>query len=115
MSSYFDNQYDGQDDDDKFNGPESDDDSDSSSSSGSNEDIDEDLDEDLDVDPDEDLDEEEDEDCWINWFCNIEENELFCAIDKSYITDHFNLYGLKNIIGKDYNQAMNIIVDKPGR
>lgn len=61
MSSYFDNQYDGQDDDDKFNGPESDDDSDSSSSSGSNEDIDEDLDEDLDVDPDEDLDEEEDE------------------------------------------------------
>jgi casein kinase II subunit beta len=55
---------------------------------------------------------ESDEATWINWFCNLEGNEYFCEIDRSFIEDNFNLYGIKQIIPDNYSKAMDIILDK---
>ena len=49
---------------------------------------------------------------WISWFCSLSGNQLFCEIDKSYIADSFNLFGLKQYLGKDYNKALDTILDK---
>lgn len=49
---------------------------------------------------------------WISWFCSLAENQLFCEVEKPFINDSFNLFGLKNNIGKDYNSAIDIILDK---
>lgn len=49
---------------------------------------------------------------WITWFLNLEGNEYFCEIDRSFIEDHFNLYGIKQIIPDNYSQAMDVILDK---
>ena len=35
---------------------------------------------------------------WINWFCNLEGHEFFVEVDPDYISDSFNLYGLKNAV-----------------
>jgi len=49
---------------------------------------------------------------WIGWFCSLSGNQFFCEIDKSYVADSFNLFGLKQYIGKDYNKALDTILDK---
>ena len=54
------------------------------------------------------------EESWIQWFCNLTGNHLFCVVDKSFIEDSFNLFGLKQYIPKDYNKALDIILDKLG-
>ena len=33
---------------------------------------------------------------WIQWFCMLEGNSFFCEIDKNFIKDPFNLYGIKH-------------------
>lgn len=51
---------------------------------------------------------------WIQWFCNLAGNHFFCAIDKGYIDDTFNLFGLKQHLPKDYNKALDTILDRLG-
>mmetsp|Transcript_30652 Transcript_30652/g.68736 ORF Transcript_30652/g.68736 Transcript_30652/m.68736 type:complete len:379 (+) Transcript_30652:171-1307(+) len=47
---------------------------------------------------------------WIQRFCWKKGNEFFCEVDKSYIEDGFNLYGLRNMV-TNYQEALNIILD----
>ena len=35
---------------------------------------------------------------WINWFCSLEDHHFFCEVDEEFITDNFNLYGIKEKI-----------------
>ena len=47
---------------------------------------------------------------WISWFCNLEDHQFYCKVDKDYIQDQFNLYGLKRLFN-NYNEALNMILD----
>jgi len=50
---------------------------------------------------------------WTTWFCNLAGNHFFCEIDKSYIEDSFNLFGLKtHMLSKDYAKALDTILDR---
>mmetsp|Transcript_11184 Transcript_11184/g.11211 ORF Transcript_11184/g.11211 Transcript_11184/m.11211 type:complete len:500 (+) Transcript_11184:165-1664(+) len=51
---------------------------------------------------------------WISWFCSLAGNQFFCEIDKGYIDDAFNLFGLKQQFPKDYNKALDTILDRIG-
>jgi casein kinase II subunit beta len=52
---------------------------------------------------------------WIQYFCDLPGNECFCEIEKQFIEDSFNLFGLKGYMPPEhYNSALNIILDKPG-
>ena len=52
------------------------------------------------------------EECWINWFCSHHGNHFFCEVEKSYIEDSFNLFGLKQYITKDFNKVLDTILDR---
>jgi casein kinase II subunit beta len=47
---------------------------------------------------------------WIAWFCSIRGNEFFCMVDEEYITDSFNLSGLKEEVPY-YDMAVETILD----
>ena len=51
---------------------------------------------------------------WISWFTSQSGNHLFCEVEKSYIEDSFNLFGLKQYLSStgDFNKAMSQILDK---
>ena len=49
---------------------------------------------------------------WISWFCGLHGNNVFCEIDKQFIEDSFNLFGLKNFISKDFNKVLYTILDR---
>jgi len=49
---------------------------------------------------------------WIEWFCKQEGNEFFCEIDRRYIDDNFNLYGLREIVGPNFKKCLDIILDR---
>ncbi len=56
-----------------------------------------------------------DSETWIQWYCNQAGNEFFCEVDRAFIEDNFNLYGIKNyLVAEDYNFAMDVILDKSG-
>jgi casein kinase II subunit beta len=52
---------------------------------------------------------------WVSWFCNLNGNQAFCEVDKSFIEDSFNLFGLKQFVNKDFNRALLTILDKAGK
>lgn len=52
------------------------------------------------------------EESWIQWFCGLTGNHFFCEVDKGFIEDSFNLFGLKQYVAKDYNKALDIILDR---
>ena len=52
------------------------------------------------------------EESWIQWFCNISGNNLFCEVEKSFIEDSFNLFDLKKYVPKEYTKALDIILDR---
>ncbi|GBG33026.1 Casein kinase II subunit beta [Hondaea fermentalgiana] len=49
---------------------------------------------------------------WIEWFCKQEGNEFFCEVDRRYIEDSFNLYGLREIIGPNFKRCLDVILDR---
>eukprot|EP00597_Dinobryon_sp_UTEXLB2267_P002010 CAMPEP_0170075976 /NCGR_PEP_ID=MMETSP0019_2-20121128/13028_1 /TAXON_ID=98059 /ORGANISM="Dinobryon sp., Strain UTEXLB2267" /LENGTH=305 /DNA_ID=CAMNT_0010287313 /DNA_START=68 /DNA_END=982 /DNA_ORIENTATION=- len=49
---------------------------------------------------------------WIGWFCNLNGNIFFCNIEKSFIEDSFNLFGLKQYLTKDFTRVLDTILDK---
>lgn len=51
---------------------------------------------------------------WISWFCNLNGNIFFCNIEKTFIEDSFNLFGLKQYLSKDFNRVLDTILDKIG-
>lgn len=51
---------------------------------------------------------------WIQWFCSLTGNHFFCEVDRSFIEDSFNLFGLKQYLPRDYSRALDIILDKLG-
>ena len=56
------------------------------------------------------------DECWASWFCNLSGNNLYCEVDKTYIEDSFNLFGLKQHIQKDfYSKALDTILDRLGK
>lgn len=67
-----------------------------------------------------DYDEEEDEDdyypdSFIEWFCAQEEHRYFCELDKSFVVDAFNLYGIKPLLEPHYDDALRTIIDHEGK
>ena len=48
---------------------------------------------------------------WIRWYCRLSGNELLCEVDRAYIIDSFNLFGIKQYVGKYFNKALKLIVD----
>lgn len=53
------------------------------------------------------------EDTWIQWFCGLEGHEMFCEIDRGYIEDAFNLYGLRHFVPR-INDSLDLILDRTG-
>jgi casein kinase II subunit beta len=51
------------------------------------------------------------EESWVQWFCNLTGNQMLCEVERSFIEDSFNLFGLKPYI-KDYSKALDIILDR---
>lgn len=49
---------------------------------------------------------------WASWFCNLSGNQYFCEVEKSYMEDSFNLFGLKQYLPKDYSKALDSILDR---
>jgi casein kinase II subunit beta len=51
-----------------------------------------------------------DEPTWVSWFCMLRNHEFFCEVDPGFIQDRFNLYGLKEVVGPLYGEAMTMIL-----
>ena len=51
-----------------------------------------------------------DEPSWVSWFCMLRNHEFFCEVDPAFVQDRFNLYGLKEIVGPLYCEAMTMIL-----
>ncbi|KAK8810717.1 hypothetical protein WA158_007292 [Blastocystis sp. Blastoise] len=50
------------------------------------------------------------DDTWIDWFCSLDGNEVLCNVDKAYIEDSFNLYGIKPYI-QNFNECYELMMD----
>ncbi len=48
---------------------------------------------------------------WIDWFLSQEGNEFLCDVDRRYIEDNFNLYGLREIV-PNFRLCLDIILDR---
>lgn len=54
---------------------------------------------------------EEGDDSWISWFCALEGHEMFCEVERGYIEDGFNLYGLRHWV-PSINDSLDVILDR---
>ena len=52
-----------------------------------------------------DEDDSESGDGWIEWFSDLEGHEFFAYVDREYITDNFNLQGLREKV-QHFKEAM---------
>ncbi|CAM9688963.1 unnamed protein product [Choristocarpus tenellus] len=50
---------------------------------------------------------------WIQWFCALQGHEMFCEVERGYIEDGFNLYGLRHFV-PGINQCLDVILDRIG-
>lgn len=50
---------------------------------------------------------------WIQWFCGLKGNEMFCHVERSYIEDGFNLYGLRGCV-PNFSDCLDLILDRIG-
>eukprot|EP00949_MAST-11_sp_MAST-11-sp1_P001725 g1725.t1 len=55
-------------------------------------------------------DDSSDVESWVEWFLMQEGHEFFCEVDRGYIEDTFNLYGLRQEI-PHFKSCLNIILD----
>ncbi len=51
------------------------------------------------------------EDTWIHWFCGLDGHEMFCEVDRSYVEDGFNLFGLRHWV-PNINDCLDVILDR---
>lgn len=51
---------------------------------------------------------------WISWLCSLKSNRILAEVDKAFIEDAFNLYGLKLYFPILYNKAINVLLDRSG-
>mmetsp|Transcript_31627 Transcript_31627/g.52829 ORF Transcript_31627/g.52829 Transcript_31627/m.52829 type:complete len:814 (+) Transcript_31627:183-2624(+) len=49
---------------------------------------------------------------WVSWFCSLNGNHVFCEVDKQFMEDSFNIFGLKQYINKDFNKVLFTILDQ---
>mmetsp|Transcript_51683 Transcript_51683/g.75636 ORF Transcript_51683/g.75636 Transcript_51683/m.75636 type:complete len:271 (-) Transcript_51683:494-1306(-) len=56
---------------------------------------------------------EDGEETWIEWFCGLQGHEMFCEVDRGYIEDGFNLYGLRQLV-PHFSECLDIILDRIG-
>mmetsp|Transcript_18638 Transcript_18638/g.58625 ORF Transcript_18638/g.58625 Transcript_18638/m.58625 type:complete len:341 (+) Transcript_18638:322-1344(+) len=54
---------------------------------------------------------EEQETSWISSFCGARGHEFFCQVDRNYIEDGFNLYGLKGVV-ENFGECLDVILDR---
>lgn len=50
---------------------------------------------------------------WIQWFCGLKGHEMFCEVERSYIEDGFNLYGLRACVS-NFSDCLDLILDRIG-
>jgi len=50
---------------------------------------------------------------WIPWFCGLKGHEMFCEVERSYIEDGFNLYGLRTCVS-NFSDCLDLILDRIG-
>ena len=50
---------------------------------------------------------------WIQWFCGLKGHEMFCEVERSYIEDGFNLYGLRSFVS-NFSDCLDLILDRIG-
>ena len=51
------------------------------------------------------------EETWIHWFCGLDGHEVFCEVDRSYIENGFNLFGLRHWV-PNINDCLDVILDR---
>lgn len=51
------------------------------------------------------------DDTWINWYCGLEGHEVFCQVDRGFIQDSFNLFGLRSSVS-NINDCLEVILDR---
>lgn len=50
---------------------------------------------------------------WIQWFCGLKGHEMFCEVERAYIEDGFNLYGLRASV-PNFSDCLDLILDRIG-
>lgn len=50
---------------------------------------------------------------WIQWFCGLKGHEMFCEVERAYIEDGFNLYGLR-MYASNFSDCIDLILDRIG-
>lgn len=49
---------------------------------------------------------------WIEWFTGLQENRFLCQVDKAFIEDSFNLFGLKAYAPEHFHRAVDVLLDR---
>lgn len=55
---------------------------------------------------------DEEDQNWIPWFCRTKGNDFFCEVERVFIEDSFNLFGIKQDFPFDISVSLAIILDK---
>lgn len=55
---------------------------------------------------------DEEDQNWIPWFCSTKGNDFFCEVERVFIEDSFNLFGIKQDFPFDIAVSLAIILDK---
>lgn len=50
---------------------------------------------------------------WIQWFCRLKGHEMFCEVERAYIEDGFNLYGLRACV-PNFSDCLDLMLDRIG-
>jgi hypothetical protein len=57
----------------------------------------------------------DEDETWIQWYCSLPQNFMLCEVEKAYIEDSFNLFGVRNYVsGEEYSAALDVILDRRG-